>query len=545
MFSGLLLLAGSPLLFAYPQSSPVEVQGHQGPAVAPGTGASARFVGVIHDRYQVAEAMQVVTYVDGFYRAPGNEGYNASLDRVRKELEAAGFGKQPGFELEEILTPMRSPAWTPVSGRISVELGAGTQALVLHAFDAPGDPDRVMLPIHAPSADVRGTLVFDAADIQPGCILVTDRGLGSRAIARHGKDGAAAVLCSSNASFTIDPNGGDEHLDAIQFRTLSPSVMIPTAQISARTHARLRALSLEHGGIQLHFQAQVRVQTGVQLRTLVARVIGEDRPHEVVTMVSHVQEPGAGDNASGVGGLCQAAVTYGRLVQESKLPATSRTVAFVFGDEMRQSAIWLEHNQRKVIAGISADMLGQSHSRTGARCLLERSPDPGALDTLPPDKHTPWGAGRVSLEDLLPSAVSLIARVALVDTGLHVGGWHTSENPWEGGSDHDIFLARKIPAILIWHFTDFTYHTGLDRMSRLDGVELQRTSTALLATALTLADLRSSDLNRLRKSNVLERELRVASALEAERPDVAKRWREWCQGVDEWMHDACVDVTSD
>jgi aminopeptidase YwaD len=517
--------------------------GHIGPQVAPGKTGPARFVGPIYEHFDTKAALATLSFVDGFYRAPGNEGYNACIDHLRSRLEAAGFGTKPGFELEEIVTPMRAPAWTPRSASLEVLLPDG-EAIVLHSFKEATDVDRVMLPVNAPSADLEGVLVFNSADVREGTIFVSETNVGGGTIGRLAKQGALAVISAGIEGFTRDPSGGDEHLDAIQFRTVSRSVRLPVLQISQRSYGKLGVLANEHGELRLRIRAEVEF-TETSLRTLVARIIGGQKPDEIIAMASHVQEPGAGDNASGVAGLCAAALALEEALSKGELARPARSLAFIWGDEMQQSAIWLKHNQRKVIAGISADMLGQSASRTGAICLLEREPDPGALDTLPPDKHTPWGAGVVKESQLRPSALSLIARIALVDVATLVGGWATSENPWEGGSDHDIFLARDIPGILIWHFTDFTYHTGLDRLDRLDSEELRRSATAILCTALAVADLRRADLERIRASNALELDLRVQSALTAERPDIAKRWREWCQGVELWLSVVCTEPEED
>lgn len=516
---------------------------HLGPKVSEGSSGPARFVKAIYEGFDVAAAMKTATFVDGFYRAPGNPGYDACLDHVQKHLEAAGFGEKKGFEIEFIETRMLTPAWTPVSGKIEV-LHRDASSTTLHAFDQAGDVDRVILPINAPSADVEGPIVFEEKLLKPGSIYVSASNVGSRQIAQLAKTGAVAVISSGIASFTKDPTGGDEHLDAIQFRSVSKNVRLPVAQISPRSYSRLRKLVEEKPGSKLRFEAKVAWREG-SLRTLVARILGHERSGEAIAIASHVQEPGAGDNASGVSGLCHAAVSLARAMAAGEIERPARTLEFIWGDEMRQSSIWLEDTKRRVIAGISADMLGQAKDKTGAVCLLEREPDPGALDTLPPDKHTPWGAGSVKEDDLRPSGLSLIARTALHDVSEHVGGWSTSENPWEGGSDHDVFLDRKFPGILIWHFTDFTYHTSLDRIDRLDGEELRRSATAILCTALSVADLRRADVPRLEASNALELELRIGSALASKRPDVAKRWREWCHGVNSWIAAHCVDPEQD
>jgi hypothetical protein len=509
------------------------------PAVAPGESGPARFAGLLYDAYDVEAAMETVRFTDGFYRAPGNEGYNATLAHVEARLRAAGFGTEPGLELEVLETELRGRAWTPRSA--SLELLSGEEEpQLLHGFTTPGGRDRVMLPINAPSAEVAGDACLELDSLEAGQLLVTRGGLDGRTLRAAKKRGAAAVLSASVNDFTVDPRGSEEHLDAILFSSVSASNTVPVGKISARTYQRLAQLVEAGEPVRLSFKAEVAWSQG-PLRTLVATVRGRGLGEEAVAIAAHVQEPGAGDNASGVGGVTEGACELARLLRSGELAPPARSLVFLFGDEMRQSAIWLEATELKPFAGISADMLGQSYAETGAICLVERSPDPGALDTLAPDQHTPWGAGRTSEERLVPNGLALIARTAQHDLARHVGGWRFSENPWEGGSDHDIFLGKGVPGILFWHFTDFTYHTGLDRLSRLDPEELHRTASCLLACALSIADLRRSDLERYRASDALELAVRTRSAELASRPDVAGRWRVWSTGVRAWLDAACVD----
>ena len=154
---------------------------------------------------------------------------------------------------------------------------------------------------------------------------------------------------------------------------------------------------------------------------------------------------------------------------------------------------------------------------------------------IPPDAHTPWGAGRVSARDLRPNGVNVVCREVLRDVALHVGGWRTSENSWEGGSDHDVFNRRGIPAALMWHFTDFTYHTSLDRMGMIDGDELRRTCAAIVSAGLALADLGPADVERHLASTELERRLRVDAATSAGNAAAVDAWESWCDGCAAWL----------
>jgi hypothetical protein len=185
-------------------------------------------------------------------------------------------------------------------------------------------------------------------------------------------------------------------------------------------------------------------------------------------------------------------------------------------------------------------MTGESGERTGARALLERAPDPGALLTLAPDFHTPWGTTPVAADDIVPSGLAVIARSALADVCLLATDWAPAEHPYEGGSDHQVFLERDIPAVLFWHFTDFAYHTSLDRLEHVDAGEMQRTGAALFATALALADPLPLDLDRYLWSLRLETDLRVGTCEAAGASDVAERWRAWSKGARWWLCELCL-----
>jgi hypothetical protein len=188
-------------------------------------------------------------------------------------------------------------------------------------------------------------------------------------------------------------------------------------------------------------------------------------------------------------------------------------------------------------------MIGQSRERTGALPLLERMPDPGALVVLEPDEHTEWGASPVEEDDLAPNGLSVLARCAMADVAQLVdGSWETVEHPWEGGSDHDVFIERGLPAVLFWHFTDFTYHTSLDRLDMVDAEELHRTATAIVCTALAMADPQPGDLDRYLRSLEMERVLRTAAARDADDEELAEQWEHWCYRARQWLRSECLRI---
>lgn len=510
-------------------------EGHNGPKVAPPETkmeGPARYVGKVHDAFDVARALEDTVFIDGFYRTPGSPLYDAVIDRLHARLAAAGFGDSDRLTLKVIETELGRPAWWPLGGSLTLDTVSGSELLL--AFGSPGDAHRTMLPEGAPEADVTGTIALSLKGVTEGSILATRAPLSGQLVAKAASRGAVCVLSSALFPFSIDPTGEERHLDAIRFEKAPRGAKIAVGKISPRILSQIQAAASTDENAALRFIAKTKAAER-PLRTLVAEILGSGTPGEAVAIASHLQEPGAGDNAAGAAGLCTAAVAIAKLIDEGLIASPERTLAFVFGHEMVQSRVWLDASERRTFAALSADMLGQSPERTGAVALMERTPDPGALYTILPDEHTPWGAGRVKAEDLLPSGINVICREALIDVANHVGGWQTSENPWEGGSDHDVFNDQRIPAALMWHFTDFTYHTSLDRMEMIDGRELRQTCSAIAGAGLALADLQASDVARHIASNELERSLRIEAAKADKNKAAAAAWDKWCDGVNEWF----------
>ncbi len=519
---------------------------HRGPGVVAGGEGTARFAAALHGRFDRERALERTRFIDGFYRAPANDGFEATLARVEAELRAAGFGASDQLLLEWLAQPMQtragapSLAWTPVSGRIELRGARGQQ--VLHAFSASGDRDRVMLPVGTPSCDVEGALAFSLDELDAGEVLVTDASPDGGALRGASEKGAVAVLSAFLAKFNVDPSGAERHLDAIQYRGMRGT--LPVAMISARSLAAIRDAHAKDPAVRIAYRAEVKLDER-PLRTLVATVLGADRAQEAVAIAAHVQEPGACDNASGVAGVCEAAIALAGALREGAIESPSRSIVFLFGDEFTQSSMWLDATARKPVVGISADMLGESRARTGALPLLERMPDPGAVQPLPPDEHTAWGGRTYSEAKLSPAGLNVVARCALLDVADLEPGWETAEHPYEGGSDHSEFLGRGIPGVLFWHFTDFAYHTSLDRIEHVDADELRRMSVAVVTTALAVADPRPLDLDRYLRTNNEERKLRVQAALDAGDAKLAELWRTWTDGARQWLRIECMRIPAE
>jgi len=514
---------------------------HVGPRVDLQESGPQRFVKKVYERFDVAHAMDEVAFLDHLIRTPGSRDFNEVLDHFAEQLTAAGYGTNPRFELHWLESEMDAPSWRPENARIALVLEEGGEQ-VLHSFHQRNDADRVMLPRNAPSCSVSGPVAFSIDELDEGEVLLTKTALRADLVQRARRKGAVAVVSSALAGYNEDPSGEGRHLDAIQYREVAPGTKMPVMQISQRAYQTVEDEHLARGAAHLSLSAEV-VLGDRTVRTLVATLVGRDRGDEAIVFVSHIQDPGASDNASGAAGQLENALVLIEAIRAGAIERLSRSVVFVWGMELVESRTWLEQTERTPIAAVNAVMVGNSRSRTGALPLLERYPDPGAVAVIAPDEHTLWGSGDVEPEWLVPNGISIVARCALVDTSRHVGGnWETFENPWEGGTDHDNFVRAGVPVVLFWHFPDFTFHTSLDRYAMVDGEELRRMSVAALATGLALADPRPTDLDRYLRSLLAEKHMRMAAAEEAGRPDNAEAWRQWCEGTQAWFRAQCLGI---
>lgn len=540
--------SGPPIPEDYVDRSP-RLGGHVGPAVDPAGTGTGRFAGPLLEAFDVERAMEVAQFADGLYRAPASDGYEATIERLLADLYGAGFGSNEGFELDVESRGMAQPAWTPVSAKLIVQAKQAVREArkekrnpnlieqTLIGFDEPTAVERAMLPIGTPSCDVSGRAVFALEDIEPGTIFVTDQRI--RSVEQDAAQrGAAAIVSSFLLPYCVDPTGRDQHYDAIFQDTLRPGSTLPSFYVSPRTAQNMRIATEANAEFRMVAEVDQEVR---ELRTIFATVRGSKFPDECVYVLAHADGAGANDNASGVGAVLQLALSIKRLVDSGEIERPRRSIRFVFGQESSAGSVALDLEDDTPIAAIVADMIGASYEATGAVCLLERGWDPGALITLPPDSHTPWGAGAVVEEDIVPNGLAIVLRSALVDVGLatRVKGkapWSTREHPWEGGADHDAFLARGYAAALVWHFTDFTYQTSLDRMANVDPAELRRTTAAIGAAALAVADASPLDLERHLDTLNLERRVRLEAVTEAGAGvGLEELWKDWFDGARFWL----------
>ncbi len=452
--------------------------------------AVKRYFEMVRREFSAKNAYDQTAFMDRYFRWPGNTGFDASLDRVEGILKGAGYVSEAGAPATAPLTyrierrKMNAPAWDPVDavvvvGRDTVlRWATNRNMLAINSFSTPDTG------VVASIVDVgKGTPAdYDKASVA-GKIVLVEANVGrafSEAVQRRG---AIGVLAYNMPAYTQP----ERNRTSIQFGSVAYDSVKRAWGIALSRDAleRLR-VSLAKG----QNQARVRVASKMfpaDERTIVAEVHGAQVPAERFVLSAHVQEPGANDNASGVGDLSEMARVLGVLVHDRGF-RPKRTITMLFGLEIAQTRTYLAADSartRGVRWGLSLDMTGEDTKKTGGTFLIEKMPDPSAVWTRGDEKHSEWGGRPLEKSRIVPHYFNDFLLARCLDQAANTG-WVVKTNPFEGGSDHTPFLDAKKPGVLFWHFTDMYYHTDGDRIDKVSVPELENVGLAALVSVLTL-----------------------------------------------------------
>jgi hypothetical protein len=441
-------------------------------------------LGEVAQCFDKDDALALVAAIDPYYRMRGNLGYSRSLEVLYKALREAGFSTSSGAGRDTVeykdYGPVK-PAWTPFNASLSVyspdvgvlhsfESEAGVERTFLCANSFPTRPQGLLAPLvefdHSkPVESYAGTVVYGSLPAEALFVRAVQQG------------GALGVI----SSFLPDYNEPDTYRDSIRFSSVPYDAERKGFGLNV-SPAKRDVLERLLGGGMVYVKVVINSRfSDSRSRTLVARIEGSDSNAGTVALVSHLDEPGANDNASGAATTVTMAVGYLRAVMSGQLPRPRRSITFLVGMEFECSREWLRATSDAVDLAVIIDMVGQDMDQNGAVPLVERMPDPGAIWDRPPlDVHSNWGRGDVRQSDLKGSFANDYVMAAMSVRKAETG-WAVRSNPFEGGSDHVSFLDRGIPAVLLWHFTDPYYHTNLDRLSEVSADEMRNVGLATLA----------------------------------------------------------------
>ena len=509
LFRGLAILAAGAVL-----TGGAAPAGQAPPAEPPP--AIARLFSLVRPEFSGERALTTVAFVEQRWRWPGNRGFDESIDHVAEQLRAAGYVDEKSASPTDRLTfriesrAMSGPAWDPIDASLTIA-GASTPILGFAT-------NRNMLAVNSsstPAGGVEAELVsvgdgkdgaFDRVPLA-GKIVFGDMSVG-RLSSEARKRGALGVLAYAMPEYTKP----ETHRTSIQFSSIQADSNAKAWGVLLSYDARdaLRR-ALAAGPVRVRVMTRSRFSASTE-RTVIADIRGSAKPNERFVFSAHVQEPGANDNASGVGTQVEMARVAAALLRAGRIDPR-RSITFIFGNEIAATRRYLADASRAetVRWGVSLDMVGEDTEKTGGTFLIEKMPDPSAVWTRGDDHHTEWGGKPLREDQLTPHFFNDFVLRRCLDQAA-VTGWVVRTNPFEGGSDHVPFLDAKKPGLLFWHFTDVYYHTDNDRLPNVSPREMTNVGVSALVSALTLASADGATARAL----VTEVERAATARLDAE-----------------------------
>lgn len=470
-------------------------------------------------------AYETVAFVEQYWRIAGNTGFNNTVHRIAEKLEAAGYILEEKATDSDRFTyrietrEMNRPTWEPVSSSLKI---VGSDEILLSS-----ETNRNMIYLYSsstPAEGVSGEVVYipakEALDSQDlsGKILFSDQ-VGYRTLQSAVNDkGALGVLTYDMPSY-LQP---EKNVTSIQFRGLRYDEKKPTWAIALSYEAKEKLKAeLAKGKVEVLVKVETKIYDSEEL-TVVANVKGSELPLESLVFSAHIQEPGANDNATGVGTQLEMATITAELMQEGKLDL-KRTLTFLWGDEIISTRRYIQEKDRReaeINWGISLDMVGENTDVTGGTFLIEKMPDPSAIWTRGEDQHSEWGGSPMTVEQMKPHYLNDFILTNFEAQGEYAD-WVVKTNPFEGGSDHTPFLQADIPGLLLWHFTDQFYHTDNDRLDKVSQQTMVNVGTAALVSAYTLLNADEKTVDQLILMIVAKAHIRLLTEVQLSKKAIA------------------------
>ncbi len=455
-------------------------------------------------------AKEHVIQITRHHRIQGSRGYRAAAQYVLEQLRSFGYSdKDATIESFKSDGRVSYQTWQSPSGW---DISWGELRMIEpYEERIVGYPEIAMSVItYSNAGDVTAPLVWVGAgtsdddykgkDVAGKIVLAT--GYGGE-VHRHAvlKYGAKAVVCY------LDDDRAKDHPDMLQYTGMWPRTeemdrVTFGFNLTNRQGEKLRDLLLS--GKKVVVRGQVK---GIGLEpyfmdVVVARLLGSEKPEEEIVLSAHLDHPkeSANDNASGSAAILDIARALKELTDSGRMPKLKRSIRFVWVPEWNGTMPYIDAHPElvgpelggKFLANLNMDMVGENEELLHSMMIMTRTP------------HS------------IPSVlIDVMENMAQMTDGLNIRTPRGSQStfnyrivPYSGGSDHMMFIDRKVPGVMMVHGPDYTHHTSDDTPDKVDPVELSRSEMIAAGSVVYLSNLATNealDLVYLAGANAAQR----------------------------------------
>jgi aminopeptidase YwaD len=451
------------------------------------------------------KAKQHVVELSKFHRVQGSPGYHQAAAYVLAQLKSFGFTDKTAY-IESYKTDgdvsyqtwQSPPGWDIEAAELSI-MGSTEEKLVsyqevpvsLMPYSNPGDVTAEIVFVGQGTSDDD----YKGKKVKGKFVLATGDGGEVHRLAVI-KYGAKAVVCYP------DNARSKEHPDMIHYTGLWPrkEELKKTTfgfNISNAHGEKIRTMLDSGTTVTMHGWVKGTGLTSSTMEVVVAYIPGKSNPAEELVFSAHLDHPtpSANDNASGSAAILDIARTLRQLIDQNKIKQPNRSLRFLWVPEWYGTMAYIDAHRElaglaekgKVLGNINLDMVGENPELLHSKMYIIQ---------------TPYSVPSC-LNDVVVNMAEMVDKLNIISPNGSRSAFNFRVVPYSGGSDHMMFLDRKIPSVMLGH-SDYTHHTTYDTPGNVDPTELKRSEMIAAGSLLYLANLslpEGEDLMDLLKAN--------------------------------------------
>ena len=445
---------------------------------------------LLHESLSGELAKEHVYQITRYHRIQGSRQYREAANYVLGKLHSYGFSEKDAYietfksDGKVSYQTWQSPSgwdisWAelrmvePYDERI---VGYPEIAMSVMTYSNPGDVTAELVWVGSGEKDED----YAGKNVKGKIALATGYGGAVHRLAVL-KYGAKAVVCF------LDDDRAKEHPDMLQYTGMWPrtdelSRVTFGFNLTNRQGTKLRDLLLSGKKVVVHGQVKGIGLEPYFMDVVVAHIRGTERPDEELVFSAHLDHPKecANDNASGSGAILDIARTLKELTANGRLPRPKRSFRFLWVPEWNGTMPYIDAHPElvgpalggKFLANINMDMVGENLDLLHSEMGITRTPD----------------SNPSALNDVVENMAHMVDGMDIRTPRGSLSQFNYRITPYAGGSDHMMFIDRKIPGVMFSH-SDYTHHTSEDTPDKVDPVELERSEIISTGAMLYLASL--------------------------------------------------------
>jgi len=464
---------------------------------------------LLHEALSGEIAKDHVFQITRHHRIQGSRGYRHAAQYVLEQLRAYGFSEEDAYVESfpsdgriEYQTWQSPSGWDIESAELRLVeprderiVGYPEIAMSLITYSNPGDATAELVWVGSGTRDSD----YEGKDVAGKFVLATGYGgdVHRQAVIRRGAVGVVCYLDDARAA---------EHPDMLAYTGMWPLAeeldhVTFGFNLTNRQGERLKGMLESGQRVVVHGRVEGIGLEPYYMDIPVARIPGAERPEEELVFAAHLDHPkeSANDNASGSAAMLDMARAIKTLIDEGRMPRPKRSIRFLWVPEWNGTMAYIDRHPEMVgpalgggyLAHINLDMVGEHLEILHTRMGITRTPA-----SLPS-----------ALNDVVENMAQMVDRMSVQTPRGSRSSFNFRVTPYGGGSDHMMFIDRKIPGMMIGH-GDYTHHTSEDTPDKVDPVEIERSEIISAGAFLYLSDLSEEeaiDLAYLVAANAAQR----------------------------------------